>query len=144
MRSMQLAPRLTPLQISISALIFVLSCSAASAQNTLQVVMTAYSSTEAQTDGTPTITATGAEVREGIIAVSRDLLETQLPYGTKVRVVNLQTEENGCGGFDTGILNVQDTMSPEKTNQVDLWLPTTEQALEWGRCTATLEVVSYE
>ncbi len=114
------------------------------AQNTLQVTMTAYSSTEAQTDDTPRITATGAEVREGIIAVSRDLLETQLPYGTKVRVVNLQAEENGCGGFDTGVLEVQDTMSAQKTNQVDVWLPTTEQALEWGECVATLEVVSYD
>ena len=114
------------------------------AQHTLQVTMTAYSSTEAQTDDTPRITATGAEVREGIVAVSRDLLETQLPYGTKVKVINLQAEENGCGGFDTGILEVQDTMSAEKANRVDVWLPTTEQALEWGECVATLEVVSYE
>ena len=113
-------------------------------QNTLQVTVTAYSSTEAQTDGTPRITATGTEVREGIIAVSRDLLETQLPYGTKVKIINLQNDVQGCGGFDTGILNVQDTMSAEKTNQIDIWLPTTEEALAWGTCVATLEVVSYE
>ena len=106
--------------------------------------MTAYSSTEDQTDGTPRITATGVEVREGIVAVSRDLLDTQLPYGTLVRVINLQTEENGCGGFDTGVLEVQDTMSAEKTNQVDIWLPTRDEALTWGSCTATLEVVPEE
>ena len=137
--------RFAALKISTSALILsLLTFAVFASQHTLQVTMTAYSSTEAQTDGTPQITATGAEVREGILAVSRDLLETQLPYGTRVKVINLQTEENGCGGFDTGVLEVQDTMSPEKTNQVDVWLPSTEQALEWGKCTATLEVVSYE
>lgn len=130
--------------ISFLSVALLLFTAFAPAQNTLQVTMTAYSSTEAQTDGTPRITATGAEVREGIIAVSRDLLETQLPYGTRVQVISLRAEENGCGGFDTGILEVQDTMSAEKTNQVDVWLPTTEQALEWGKCVATLEVVSYE
>ena len=141
---MRFTLRSISLRISASALILFFLVALTPAQNTLQVTLTAYSSTEAQTDGTPRITATGAEVREGIVAVSRDLLETQLPYGTKVEVINLQTEENGCGGFDTGILEVQDTMSAEKTNQVDIWLPSTEQALEWGRCTATLEVVSYE
>ena len=114
------------------------------AQHTLQTTMSAYSSTEDQTDGTPRITATGQQVREGIIAVSRDLLETQLPYGTQVKVINLQRDEKGCGGFDTGVLEVQDTMSEDKTNQVDLWLPTREEALEWGKCTVTLEVISYE
>ena len=116
----------------------------ANVQHTLQTTMSAYSSTEDQTDDTPRITATGQEVREGIIAVSPDLLETQLPYGTKVKVINLRSDEQGCGGFDTGVLEVQDTMGADKTNQVDLWLPTREAALEWGKCTVTLEVIAYE
>ena len=67
---------------------------------TLEVTMTAYSSEAAQTDGTPTITATGEEVGPGVVAVSRDLLNDELPYGTELRVVEVNSEANACGGWN--------------------------------------------
>ena len=109
---------------------------------TLEVTVTAYSAEAAQTDGNPMVTATGETVSEGIVAVSRDLLGTVLPYGTELRIVEVDDEANACGGWvpDT-VLEVQDTMHPRRENHVDIWVPTREQALEWGRCEAVLEVL---
>ena len=109
---------------------------------TLEVTMTAYSSEAAQTDSTPTITATGEEVGPGVVAVSRDLLNDELPYGTELRVVEVNSEANACGGWNPGmVLEVQDTMHPRRTNHVDIWVQTREEALEWGKCEAVLEVI---
>ena len=58
---------------------------------------TAYNSHESQTDATPNITATGAETHFGIIAVSRDLLEADIPYGSLVRIKDLGGYYNGRG-----------------------------------------------
>ena len=110
----------------------------------LEVTMTAYSSEVAQTDSTPRITATGQKVRPGIIAVSEDLLTTQLPFGTRVRIVDIRDDPE-CGGFDSGyVLEVQDVMHERKENQVDVWMPTLAKAEGWGTCVVTLEVVSYD
>lgn len=112
--------------------------------HTLEVVVTAYSSMPAQTDGDPTVTATGQSVRPGILAVSRDLLNTQLPYGTQVRILEIRADEEGCGGYPTStVFDVQDTMAASIENHVDIWMPSLEEALAWGRCVATLEVVAY-
>ena len=109
---------------------------------TLEVTMTAYSSEAAQTDSTPTVTATGETVGPGVVAVSRDLLQAELPYGTELRVVEVNTAANACGGWNPGmVLEVQDTMHPRRTNHVDIWVETREEALEWGKCEAVLEVV---
>lgn len=114
-----------------------------STAQTLEVTMTAYSSEEAQTSGDPTVTATGEEVGPGTLAVSRDLLQSELPYGTTVRVVEVDSSPNACGGWVPGIiLEVQDTMHPRMSNRVDIWVPTREEAIQWGRCVAVLEVVS--
>ena len=47
---------------------------------TLQVIITAYSSTPCQTDDTPYITAAGTSVRDGIVA------NNYLSFGTKIRI----------------------------------------------------------
>jgi len=110
----------------------------------LEVVVTAYSSTPEQTDGDPTVTATGQSVRPGILAVSRDLLNTQLPYGTQVRILEIRADEEGCGGYPTStVFEVQDTMAARIDNQVDIWMPNLQEAVAWGSCVATLEVVAY-
>lgn len=116
----------------------------AASPHTLEVVVTAYSSTPAQTDGDPTVTATGQTVRPGILAVSRDLLDTQLPYGTQVRILEIHADEEGCGGYPTStVFEVQDTMAARIENQVDIWMPNLQEAVAWGSCVATLEVVAY-
>ena len=129
--------------ITFKALIcFVFLTLSFSLAQTLEVTMTAYSSEAAQTDNTPTVTATGEEVGPGVVAVSRDLLQTELPYGTELRVLEVNTEANACGGWNPGmVLEVQDTMHPRRTNHVDIWVETREEALEWGKCEAVLEVI---
>lgn len=106
------------------------------------VTMTAYSSTVDQTDDTPFITSTQQPVRLGIVAVSRDLLAGDLPYGTTLRVVETYGEPDSCGAWDVNrILEVQDTMHRRKQQQIDLWLPSREEALEWGYCQARVEIL---
>jgi 3D (Asp-Asp-Asp) domain-containing protein len=106
---------------------------------TLSVEMTAYTSAAAQTDATPALTASGAVAGPGTAAVSRDLLE-RLPYGSQVEVLSVSGE--GCGGWVPETpLTVADTMYPRIRNHLDVWLETTEQALNWGRCQAEITAV---
>ena len=108
---------------------------------TFTVTMTAYSSTRSQTDSTPFITSTNQRVRSGIVAASRDLLVSDFPYGSKLRVVAIE-DTRSCGGWDPGMtLEVQDTMHPRKQNQIDLWLPSTARARKWGRCKVKIEIL---
>lgn len=126
--------------VLLSILMLLLGFTAA---QTLEVTMTAYSSEAAQTDNEPHITATGETVGPGTLAASRDLLNAELPYGTIVRVTEVNDESNACGGWEPDmLLEVQDTLHPRMQNRVDIWLPSRDQALEWGRCDVVLEVVS--
>lgn len=113
--------------------------SAANTAPTLSVEITAYTSEAAQTDATPALTASGSVAGPGTAAASRDLLE-HLPYGSQVEVVSVSGE--GCGGWVPETpLTVADTMHPRIRNHLDVWLETTEQAINWGRCRAEVRVV---
>lgn len=108
----------------------------------ITVTMTAYSSEVRQTNSQPFITATGETVRPGIVAVSRDLLGGLLPYGTKLRVVEIQEDPTACGAWDPDmILEVQDTMHRRMHNRVDIWMPNRDLAIQWGICTVSLEIL---
>src|SRR3989344_1044153 len=52
-------------------------------EKTIDMVITAYSSTPDQTDDTPFITASGKQVADGIVA------NNLLPFGTKIRMPDL-------------------------------------------------------
>lgn len=82
-----------------------------------EVWVTAYSSTPDQTDSTPFTTASGNKVRNGIVACNF------LRFGTKVQIPELFGEE---------IFVVDDRMHRRKTNFVDVWMPTREEALKFG------------
>lgn len=82
-----------------------------------KVWVTAYSSTPNQTDDTPFITASGHTVRNGIVAANF------LPFGTKVRIPKL---------FGDRVFTVDDRMHARKKNFVDIWMPTTQQAKNFG------------
>jgi 3D (Asp-Asp-Asp) domain-containing protein len=84
---------------------------------TRTVWVTAYSSTPEETDDTPFITASNATVRDGIIAANF------LPFGTKVQIPEL---------FGNKVFVVEDRMHPRKTNNVDVWMPTKEDAIQFG------------
>lgn len=132
--------RVLVLGVLLSIIMLVTSFAAA---QTIEVTMTAYSSEAGQTDADPLVTATGEEVGPGTLAASRDLLNTDLPYGTVVRVVEVNDEANACGGWEVDmLLEVQDTLHPRMLNRVDLWLPSRDQAVQWGRCEVVLEILS--
>ncbi|MCA9837001.1 MAG: 3D domain-containing protein [Trueperaceae bacterium] len=120
------------------------------ASYSLTVKSTAYNSLVEQTDDTPHITAIGTTTRFGIIAVSRDLLGQNIPYGSLVRLKDLGSWYNGrgYGKYQTmldrqGLFIVEDTMNPRKTNQIDVWFPHMSDALNWGVRQVELEVVRY-
>ena len=109
----------------------------------------AYTSSPQETDGTPKITATGAQTRLGVIAVSPDLLSTDLPYGSIVKLDDLGNWKNGAGaGQFNGLLGsqlfvVEDTMNPRKRQQIDVWMPDRALALRFGVRRIQLTVVQY-
>ena len=85
------------------------------------LTVTAYSPERNQTDDTPNITATNNRVRPGIVAVSRDLFDKGWVFGKKVYIKGM------------GIFTIDDLMHQRKRNQVDIFMPDTSQALEFGR-----------
>ena len=90
------------------------------------VIVTAYSSTPEQTDDTPFTTASGTQVREGIVAANF------LPFGTKIMFPEL---------YGNRIFVVEDRMHPRKKYQVDIWFPGYEEAKNFGAKTTTIQVV---
>ena len=81
------------------------------------VTVTTYSVTEAQTDSTPLITASGFKLnatnpkRHRIIAVSRDL-KRKYKFGQKVRI-------EGAGKYN-GIYTIRDLMHHRWKNKIDI------------------------
>lgn len=103
----------------------------------IAVTVTAYSSEPKQTDENPFITATGRHVKPGIIALSRDLLESFTPgapfrYGDRVWL-------DGIGEFV-----IDDTMNHRWTRRADIWFTSTEHAWKFGRRRAQLHLVPGE
>ncbi|MBI1998731.1 MAG: 3D domain-containing protein [Parcubacteria group bacterium] len=84
---------------------------------TREVWLTAYSSTPEETDDTPFVTATGNHVRDGIVATNF------LPFGTRVRIPEV---------FGDKIFVVDDRMHPRKTDFMDVWMPSKQDALNLG------------
>lgn len=116
----------------------------------LRLRATAYNSLPEQTYGDPFITATGARTRFGIIAVSRDLLAGELPYGSLVRLRDLGNYHTGRGAgrfqqlLDSqDLFIVEDTMHARKRRQIDVWFPHLSEALSWGVRQVEVEVVRY-
>lgn len=93
----------------------------------IKVIITAYSSTEDQTDDTPFITASGKEVADGIVA------NNLLPFGTKIRIPEIYGDK---------IFVVEDRMNKRKSDyHFDIWFPTYMQAKNFGAKTAEIEVL---
>lgn len=111
---------------------------------------TGYNSAVNQTDSTPFITATGARTKFGIVAVSRDLLGDEFPYGSLVKLRDLGGYYNGRGGGafqalldQQGLFIVEDTMHARKTQQLDVWFPEYSTAVQWGVRRIEVELVRY-
>jgi 3D (Asp-Asp-Asp) domain-containing protein len=85
--------------------------------NKRTVIATAYSSSVDETDSNPFITASGAHVRDGIIAANF------LKIGTKVKIPNLYGDK---------IFVVEDRMAPKNSHKIDIWMSSKSQALQFG------------
>lgn len=81
------------------------------------VIVTAYSSTPDQTDGSPFITANGTYVRDGIVAANF------LPFGAKVRFPEMYGDK---------IFIVADRMAKKNSRKIDIWMPSRGAALNFG------------
>ena len=89
---------------------------------TLSVEITSYNADPAQTDSTPTITASGQKVAEDICALSRDIeKEFGLKFGDIVYI-------EGYGSF-----RFQDRMNKRIKRGVDIFRFHRKEALEIGR-----------
>ena len=87
---------------------------------------TAYSSTPDQTDSTPFITASGARVRDGIIAANF------LPFGTQIRIPEIYGEK---------IFVVEDRMNKRYWHNVDIWFPERDLAKTFGSKRVIIEII---
>jgi 3D (Asp-Asp-Asp) domain-containing protein len=90
------------------------------------VLVTGYSSSVWETDSTPFITAANTRTRHGIVALSRDLLQRYNPdapfaFGDVVHI-------SGLGDFI-----VEDSMNARWRRRVDVWFPSHDAAIEFGR-----------
>ena len=79
-------------------------------------VATGYSAND-PLQGTNNITATGKEIKEGMIAVDRKII----PLGTQIEIK------------DVGIFVAEDTGGKIKGNRIDIYFETKEEAKEFGR-----------
>lgn len=91
----------------------------------VKVVATGYTSSIFETDATPFTTAANTPTREGILALSRDLLREYTPgapfsFGDRVRVT-------GLGDF-----LVEDVMNARWSNRIDLWFASHIDAVDFG------------
>jgi 3D (Asp-Asp-Asp) domain-containing protein len=82
----------------------------------MHVTATAYNSVPHQTDGQPALTASGERLRPGMraIAVSPDLAEAGLSFGTRVEIEGLAGE--------------WDRMPPRWRRKIDVYLGSDEAA----------------
>lgn len=93
----------------------------------VKMVITAYSSTESQTDSTPFITASGKNVADGIIA------NNMFPFGTKIRIPELYGDK---------VFVVEDRMNKRKgLYHADIWFPEYSQAKNFGAKVTHIEVI---
>ena len=97
-----------------------------SAPKSVDVFVTAYSSRVEETDSTPFITASGSNVRTGVVAAN------WLPFGTKIRIPEL---------FGEKIFTVEDRMHRRNADKMDVWFPTTEEALRFGTQVTRVEIL---
>lgn len=94
---------------------------------TMKVVITAYSSTPEETDDTPFITASGKQVRDGIVA------NNLLPLGTKIKIPSLYGDK---------VFVVEDRMNRRMgDHRFDIWFPSHSEAEIFGVKTAEIEVL---
>lgn len=92
----------------------------------IDLIVTSYNSEPGQTDATPTITAFGTHVRDGIIATN------YLPKGTRVRFPDLYGDK---------VFVVEDRMNIRYTKRADIWSADKEFSRQFGARYLRMEVL---
>lgn len=93
----------------------------------LHVTSSAYAPSKYQTDANPCVTAAGTTVRPGVVATNF------LPLGTILAISG-----------DVQKYIVEDRMNNRyKGYYMDIWFPSTSQALEFGRKKINITIVAY-
>ena len=87
------------------------------ATTTIQVTITAFSSAPNETDGSPFVTASGACVRDGIVAANF------LPFGTLLKLPGL---------FGDKVFEVEDRMADRFNYRLDVWMGSKPEAFRFG------------
>jgi 3D (Asp-Asp-Asp) domain-containing protein len=85
--------------------------------NSKSIWLTAYASVPDETSNHPFITASGANVADGIVAAN------WLPFGTQVQIPAL---------FGDKVFTVEDRMNAKFNDRLDIWMPSVSQALNFG------------
>lgn len=75
-------------------------------------------------------TASGAQTRRGVVAADPGVL----PLGTRIRI-------RGAGAYD-GVYTVADTGRKVKGREVDIFMPSGQEAEQFGTRTVTVEVLA--
>lgn len=88
--------------------------------------ITAYSSTPEETDNTPFITASGNYVRIGVAAANF------LPFNSRFKLPEL---------FGDQVFVVEDRMHERFNNRIDIWFSTKEEAKNFGKRLAKVEIL---
>lgn len=83
----------------------------------LNMRITAYSSSPDETAYNPEYTASGMHVRNGLVA------SNLFPFGTKIEIPAL---------FGNEVFTVEDRMAKRFQKTIDIWMPSKQQALDFG------------
>lgn len=97
------------------------------ADQTMYMRITAYTSLPDETDDTPFTTAMGTEVHDGVVATN------MLPFGTKIQIPAL---------FGDKIFTVEDRMNRRMKNVMDIWMPSKAKALRFGANYADVIIIN--
>lgn len=96
--------------------------------NAYEVTLTAYNAVAEQTDGDPSITASGVHTNAEVIAARSQDLGQELPFGTVVLITRDADDTPGCNFHkiedQVGYRVIADTMNARFTNRIDVELDT--------------------
>jgi len=95
------------------------------------LTVTAYSPRAQETDSTPTITASMKKVKEGTIAVSRDLFNAGWTFGKEVYIT----------GY--GVFTINDLMNKRFEKRIDVFYWNTKKALKFGKKELVVALMKY-
>jgi len=95
----------------------------------IQTLITAYSSSIDETDSTPFITASGSYARDGIVAANF------LPIGAQIMMPEL---------FGGQIFTVEDRLNKNYNDRIDVWFPSKKQAIQFGQKISRVEILQLQ